>query len=134
MSFETVRISELAKELGLSSKEVIEKFAQISVTGKTHSSTVTLDQIKKLKEFIASGGVKKVSKPKAFVVKKAKAPEVVVEKQEPKKDNEKPATETKKRQEPPLHRTQVLRAWRLLLRIFLTPLVGTQGGRYGKKQ
>ena len=50
MSFETVRINELAKELGLSSKEVIEKFAQISVTGKTHSSTVTLDQIKKLKE------------------------------------------------------------------------------------
>ena len=96
MSFETVRINELAKELGLSSKEVIEKFAQISVTGKTHSSTVTLDQIKKLKEFIASGGVKKVSKPKAFVVKKAKAPEVVVEKQEPKKDDEKPATETKK--------------------------------------
>ena len=52
MSFETVRINELAKELGLSSKEVIEKFAQISVTGKTHSSTVTLDQIKKLKEFL----------------------------------------------------------------------------------
>ena len=52
MSFETVRINELAKELGLTSKEVIEKFAQISVTGKTHSSTVTIDQIKRLKEFI----------------------------------------------------------------------------------
>ena len=46
MSYETVRISELAKELGLQSKEVIEKFAQLGVTGKTHSSTVTQDQIK----------------------------------------------------------------------------------------
>ena len=42
MSFETIRINELAKELGLTSKEVIEKFAQLSVTGKTHSSTVTM--------------------------------------------------------------------------------------------
>ena len=59
MSYETVRISELAKELGLQSKEVIEKFAQLGVTGKTHSSTVTQDQIKRLKDFIANGGVKK---------------------------------------------------------------------------
>lgn len=72
MSYETVRISELAKELGLPSKEVVEKFAQLGVTNKTHSSTVTLDQIRRLKEFIANGGVKKVQKPKAFVVKKAK--------------------------------------------------------------
>ena len=78
MSYETVRISELAKELGLPSKEVIEKFAQIGVTSKTHSSTVTTDQIKRLKAFIADGGVKKTQKPKAFVVKKAKpAPEAV---------------------------------------------------------
>ncbi len=74
MSYETIRISELAKELGLQSKEVVEKFAQIGITGKTHSSTVTADQIKRLKDFIAGGGVKKVSKPKAFVVKKAKPP------------------------------------------------------------
>lgn len=75
MSYETVRISELAKELGLPSKEVVEKFAQLGVTNKTHSSTVTLDQIRRLKDFIANGGVKKVQKPKAFVVKKAKQPE-----------------------------------------------------------
>lgn len=75
MSFETVRINEVAKELGLTSKEVVEKFAQISITGKTHSSTVTLEQVKRLKEFIASGGVKEHKKPKAFVVKKAKTVE-----------------------------------------------------------
>ena len=79
MSYETVRISELAKELGLASKEVVEKFAQMGITGKTHSSTVTLDQIKRLKDFIANGGVKKTTKPKAFVVKKAKASEPAVE-------------------------------------------------------
>lgn len=78
MSYETVRISELAKELGLQSKEVIEKFAQLGVTNKTHSSTVTVDQIARLKDFIANGGVKKVQKPKAFVVKKAKPAEAPV--------------------------------------------------------
>ena len=77
MSFDTIRINELAKELGLTSKEVIEKFSQLSITGKTHSSTVTLDQVKRLKEFIAAGGVKQHKKPKAFVVKKAKTPEKI---------------------------------------------------------
>lgn len=106
MSYETVRISELAKELGLQSKEVVEKFEKIGVTNKTHSSTVTQDQIKRLKEFIADGGVKKTAKPKAFVVKKAKvaepepAKEEVKEeeiksevKSEPKKTIEKPKIE-----------------------------------------
>ena len=91
MSFDTIRINELAKELGLTSKEVIEKFAQISITGKTHSSTVTLDQASRLKEFIASGGVKEPKKPKAFVVKKAKTaePEVKEEKTAETEDKEK---------------------------------------------
>ena len=86
MSYETVRINEVAKELGLQNKEVLDKLAKIGVTGKTHSSTVTMEQVKKLKEFIASGGVQEVKKPKAFVVKKAKSPEVeVVEKKEEKR-------------------------------------------------
>ena len=92
MSYETVRISELAKELGLTSKEVVEKFAKIGVTNKTHSSTVTQDQIARLKDFIANGGVKKTTKPKAFVVKKAKPP-VEAPKPEEKKDT-KPETKT----------------------------------------
>lgn len=96
MSYETVRISELAKELGLQSKEVVEKFAQMGITGKTHSSTVTVDQINRLKEFIANGGVKKAAKPKAFVVKKAKPVEVETkkeEKSEPKVEVKKPEVE-----------------------------------------
>lgn len=96
MSFETIRINELAKELGLTSKEVLDKFAKISVTGKTHSSTVTMEQVKKLKDFIASGGVKEHKKPKAFVVKKAKpAEKPVVNEFEIKK--EEPKTEPAKK-------------------------------------
>ena len=89
MSFETVRISELANELGLTSKEVIEKFAQMDVVVKSHASSVTVDQIKRLKDFISAGS-QKAKKPKAFVVKKAKAPEVAVE---PVKEEEPPKVE-----------------------------------------
>ena len=78
MSFDTpIRINELAKELNLSSKEIIEKLAQLSITGKTHSSTITPDQIKRLKEFISQGSQLVAKKPKAFVVKKAKPVEVI---------------------------------------------------------
>ena len=100
MSFDTIRINELAKELGMTSKEVIEKFAQISVTGKTHSSTVTVDQVKRLKDFIASGGVKEVKKPKVLVVKKAKNTETPVveeiKKEEKKEKTVKPTVSTPK--------------------------------------
>ena len=89
MSYETVRISELAKELGLPSKEVVEKFEQIGVTNKTHSSTVTQEQIKRLKNFLADGGVKKASKPKAFIVKKAKTSEPEPQEQESKEEPKK---------------------------------------------
>ena len=92
MSFDTIRINELAKELGLTSKEVIEKFSQISVTGKTHSSTVTLEQVNRLKEFISSGGVKEAKKPKAFVVKKAKTPDSEPEVKEEVKEEKKSET------------------------------------------
>ena len=120
MSYETIRISELAKELALTSKEVVEKFAQIGVTGKTHSSTVTVDQISRLKDFIANGGVKKVAKPKAFVVKKVKADpkvEPVEEKKsEPKEKEEKPVKKVEKVERPkvevikqPVSRLEIVR-------------------------
>ncbi len=69
----SLRVSELAKELNLTSKEVIEKFAEISIAVKSHSNTVTSEQIKKLKEHL---GVepKKATQKKAFIVKKAKTP------------------------------------------------------------
>ena len=77
MSVNTVRINELAKELGLTSKEVIEKFEKINIIVKSHASSVTVDQIKRLKTYIAESSASTVKKPKAFVVKKSKTPEVI---------------------------------------------------------
>ncbi|MCQ2754428.1 MAG: translation initiation factor IF-2 [bacterium] len=77
---DSIRVSELAKELNLTSKEVIEKFAEISITVKSHSNTVAPDQIRKLKEHLGIEPKKSTPK-KAFIVKKAKTtneePEVI---------------------------------------------------------
>lgn len=91
MSLDNIRVNELAKELNLSSKEVLDKFAQLSIPVKTHSSAVTADQVQRLKDFINAGSKIEVKKPKAFIVKKAKAeekPEVKVEPIEEKKVEE----------------------------------------------
>ena len=71
---DNIRVSELAKELGMTSKEVIEKFNEVEIMVKSHSNTVTPTQIRKLKEHLGLLPKKSNSKPKAFVVKKAKAP------------------------------------------------------------
>ena len=70
----SIRVSELAKELGMTSKEVIEKFGEVDIIVKSHSNTVTPTQIRKLKEHLGLVPKKSNSKPKAFVVKKSKAP------------------------------------------------------------
>ena len=49
---DSLRVSELAKELGMTSKDVIEKFSEISIMVKSHSNTVTPVQIRKLKEHL----------------------------------------------------------------------------------
>ena len=95
MSYETVRISELAKSLKLQSKEVIEKLEKMGISGKTHSSTVTQEQIKRLKVFLAEGEVAK-AKPKAFIVKKAKVEEKVAEKEAKKEEAKELKKEIKK--------------------------------------
>jgi len=94
-----MRVSELAKELGLTSKEVIEKLASIQIVVKTHSSAVTPDQVKRLKDFIAGGSKTEVKKPKAFIVKKAKPeekPEVKVVEQEKTTEQEEVKSEPSK--------------------------------------
>lgn len=79
MSFETKRINEIAKELSMTSKDLLEKLGALGIKGKTHSSTLTPDQEKRLVEFIKGGSSLPAKKPKAFVVKKAKAPEAATE-------------------------------------------------------
>lgn len=82
---DSIRVSELAKELGLTSKEVIEKFGEVDIIVKSHSNTVTPVQIRKLKEHLGIAPKKSNTKPKAFVVKKAKAPAEVKTEEAPKK-------------------------------------------------
>ena len=98
MSLDSIRINELAKELNLTNKEILDKFVQLSITGKTHSSTVTADQVKRVKEFIAAGSKIEVKKPKAFIVKKAKVEpkvEEIEEKVEQKEEVKSPSETSK---------------------------------------
>ena len=103
---ENIRVSELAKELGLTSKEVIEKFAQISITVKSHSNTVNSMQVSKLKDFIAGGSKLPSKKPKAFIVKKSKVKkeeevsETVVSKQDSQDEKPAPRKETVEKKTP----------------------------------
>lgn len=90
---DSIRVSELAKELGLTSKEVIEKFGEISIIVKSHSNTVTPVQIRKLKEHLGVLPKKSSVKPKAFVVKKSKAPAAEVVSEETSKKVEAPKVE-----------------------------------------
>lgn len=84
MSLDSIRVNELAKELNLTNKEILSKFAQLSIPIKSHSSTVTADQVKRLQEFIAAGSKIEIKKPKAFIVKKIKIDqEVKTETEEP---------------------------------------------------
>ena len=71
---DNIRVSELAKELGMTSKEVIEKFNEVEIMVKSHSNTVTPTQIRNLKEHLGLLPKKSNAKPKAFIVKKSKTP------------------------------------------------------------
>ena len=113
---ENIRVSELAKELGLTSKEVIEKFAQLSITVKSHSNVVTPLQVRKLKDFIAGGSKLPSKKPKAFIVKKAKKkepetdvkPEIIKEKPVEKEETPKKVVEVVKK-EPQKSRLEIVK-------------------------
>ena len=88
---DTVRVYDLAKELNLPNKEVIEKLdTKLGVKVKSHSSVISESQAKKLKELLQEPKAETTKKPKAFIVKKAK-PKA---EEEPKEQEQKPS-ETK---------------------------------------
>ena len=82
MSADTIRIYDLAKELNLSNKELMEKLeTEMGVKVKSHSSAITELQAQKLRDIIKEPKKEQSKKPKAFIVKKAKpAPEPEPEK------------------------------------------------------
>ncbi len=50
-----IRVHELAKELGLSSKETIEKLGGLGVEVKSHASSVSDEEVARLKESLNGG-------------------------------------------------------------------------------
>ncbi len=65
-----VRVHEIAKELGIHSKEVVDKAASIGVSVKTASSSVSMEEAEKIMNFIMSGAPAPEPAAKKKVVKK----------------------------------------------------------------
>ena len=90
---ENQRVYDIAKELGLPNKEVIDKLADLGINVSSHSSAITPEQVNLLKNSLKAPVSDVPKKPKAFIVKKAKPVEIEVPKAEEKKED-KPAAPT----------------------------------------
>ena len=86
-----VRIHEIANELGLKSKEVVEKAKELGLSVKAASSSVTLEDAQNLMEYIMSG-----AKPQPQKVEKPEVQKKVEEKVEEKEKKESVKKEEKK--------------------------------------
>lgn len=76
MTVENKRVYELAKEYGMQNKDFIEYIdKKLDIKVKSHSSNLTPAQIDKIKaSFAKNNSDEQAKKPKAFIIKKAKAP------------------------------------------------------------
>ena len=85
-----MRVHELAKELGVSAKELMETAKdKLDIVFKSHSATVSQGNIDKIKAHYVAPAEKK-AKPKAFIVKKAKVEKPAESETKP-EENELPA-------------------------------------------
>lgn len=81
-----VRIHEIAKELGIPSKDVVDKVVAIGIDAKTASSSVSMEEAEKIMNFIMSGAqVESKPKPK---LKKKSAPNDSTQEAAPKEQQE----------------------------------------------
>ena len=87
---EKVRVHEIAKELGITSKEVVKKATDMGLDLKTASSTVSMEEAEKIVNYIMNGSENEVSSeaPKKSVPQDEKAVEPVVEVQVSSKNQE----------------------------------------------
>jgi translation initiation factor IF-2 len=70
-----VKVSEIAKELGINSKEVIDKAATMGLVIKAVSSSVSMEEAEKIMNFVMSGaGPTESAAPKVAVKKADKEP------------------------------------------------------------
>jgi len=89
-----MRVHELAKELNITSKEIIEKANEkFGLSLKSHSSTISDIQADKIKALYNKVS-KPSSKPKAFIVKKQKTQESSPQEEENKNENNQPVIKT----------------------------------------
>ncbi len=96
---EKVRVHEIAKELGIDSKEVVTKASEMGVVVKSASSSVSMEDAEKIANFIINGApAPKPATPKVTVKKAAKKEDAPTS-EEPKVD-EKPAEEVKADEKP----------------------------------
>jgi len=104
----TVRISEIANELGYNSKEVLEKAIELGLKVKTHSSGVSPEEAAALYTYIQTGEIpealKKKPEKKKPTVKKAEAKEGKEEKESKPKEAKKPSAA---KEEKPLPKEKV---------------------------
>ena len=68
-----VRVHEIAKELGIVSKEVVDKAAEMGIDVKTASSSVSMEDAENIMNYIMGAAVTPTPKPSKPVVKKAAA-------------------------------------------------------------
>jgi translation initiation factor IF-2 len=73
-----VRVHEIAKELGIASKEVVDKAAAMGLSVKTASSSVSMEEAEKIMNYIMSGAPAE-PEPKPKIVKKAAPKEEAAE-------------------------------------------------------
>ena len=67
-----IKIHEIAKELGISSKEALERAKKLGIDVASHLSGVEDDEAKRIKESFKNSGAKKEEKPKKQPEAKAK--------------------------------------------------------------
>jgi cell division protein FtsN len=58
-----MRIYELAKKLGVKSKYILSELSKVGIEGKTHSSNIESDLVKKIEEIVLGGSIKQKEQP-----------------------------------------------------------------------
>ncbi|MCJ7765228.1 MAG: translation initiation factor IF-2 [Thiovulaceae bacterium] len=92
-----VRVHEIAKELGINSKEVVEKAAEMGLVIKTASSSVSMNDAEQITNFIMNGAPAPTpTEPKVIVKKVAKTEEKTLNKDETPAEEEVPAAKVQK--------------------------------------
>jgi len=94
---EKVRVHEIAKELGIASKDIVKKASDMGIEVKSANSSVTMEEAEGLMNYIMSGESTDVAKPEIKTSAKSisETPKDESEKQEPQVPNKKEQDSTK---------------------------------------